>query len=76
MFHLDKATGKCYFMPHSRMKNVFHLNDVIEETNVATDTTFVLNCAIPQKNIIKNSNHFTNTLQGIKIIRIQGRVDF
>ena len=64
MFYHDVAAAKCYFMPHNRMKNVYHLKDVLEETNLLTDTTFVLNCATPQENVIKNSNHFTNTLSG------------
>ena len=64
MFYVDKAAKKCFFMPHNRMKNVYHLKDVIEETNPANDTTYILNCATPQENIVKNSNHFTNTLLG------------
>ena len=75
MFYLDTALtntdGKCYFMPHNRMKNQFHLMNIIEETNAANDTTYILNCDVPQENILKSSDPYLNTLIGtMRIITI------
>ena len=68
MFYLDTALtnteGKCYLMPHNRMKNQFHLMNIIEETNSASDTTYILNCDTPQENILKSSDPYLNTLIG------------
>ena len=46
------------------MKNQFHLMNIIEETNSADDTTYILNCDTPQENILKSSDPYLNTLIG------------
>ena len=38
--------------------------DIIEETNSASDTTYILNCDVPQENILKSSDPYLNTLIG------------
>ena len=35
--------------------------DIIEETNSASDTTYILNCDVPQENILKSSDPYLNT---------------
>ena len=38
--------------------------NIIEETNSASDTTYILNCDTPQENILKSSDPYLNTLIG------------
>ena len=51
-------------MPHNRLKNAQNPNQVIQQSGSADEHMYILNCATPQENILRNNEAFTHTLSG------------
>ena len=72
MFYFNFATTDCYFMPHNPVKGVQNLNDVLTrsmltadlQSDVLQEAVFVLSCAAPQENVLKNSEFYRRTTEG------------